>query len=154
MLRVLLIAAAVFVIFWFVVVPVFERFAPAHVVRAYQRLTMPFFRVTAGYAPGFGVVETIGRRTGKPRRVPVGGRLSDDTFWFVAGIGRRAHYMKNIEANPRVRVKVNGRWRSGTAYFCPEDDARKRMFRVSPINGLFLWVAGGEGLSVRIELDG
>jgi deazaflavin-dependent oxidoreductase (nitroreductase family) len=81
--------------------------------------------------PGFGVVETVGRRTGLPRQVPVGGRLSGDTFWLVAGIGRRANYVRNIEANPRVRVKVHGRWRSGTAHLCPDDDPRKRMLRMS-----------------------
>ena len=139
--------------FWFIAVPVFERFAPPRVVQSYQRLTLPFFRLLAGVAPGFGVVETIGRRTGRLHRVPVGGRLSGDSFWLVAGVGRRANYVRNIEANPRVRVKLYGRWRPGTAYLCQDDDARKRMLRISPINGLFLWVAGGERLTVRIALD-
>ncbi|MEX2540011.1 MAG: nitroreductase/quinone reductase family protein [Actinomycetota bacterium] len=139
--------------FWIIVIPVFERFASPEVVRAYQRLTMPFFRLSCGFTPGFGVVETIGRRTGVVRRVPVGGRLSGDTFWLVAGLGRRANYVRNIEANPRVRVKVYGRWRSGTAHLCPDDDPRKRMIRISPINGFFLWVAGGDHLTVRIDLD-
>ena len=153
MLKLLLFVLAVLAVFWFIVVPVFERFAPPRVVQSYQRLTMPFFRLFAGFAPGFGVVETIGRRTDRRHRVPVGGRLSGNTFWLVAGIGRRANYVKNIEADPRVRVKVYGRLRPGTAYLCPDDDARKRMLRISPINGMFLWVAGGDQLTIRIELD-
>jgi deazaflavin-dependent oxidoreductase (nitroreductase family) len=139
--------------FWLVAVPVFERFAPPHVVRAYQRLAMPLFRSSAGFVPGFGVIETTGRRTGLPRRTPVGGRLYGDTFWFVAGIGRGTYYMRNIEADSRVRVKALGRWRTGTAHLCPDDDARKRMLRVSPVNGLFLLIAGGDHLSVRVDLD-
>jgi deazaflavin-dependent oxidoreductase (nitroreductase family) len=153
MLEIVLIGLAGVAIFWLLLVPIFERLAPIEVVRSYQRLTMPFFRLLNGVAPGFGVVETTGRKTGRRHQVPVGGRLVDDTFWFVAGIGRRANYVRNIEANPRVRVKIYGRWRSGTAYLCPDDDARKRMLRVSPINGAFLWVAGGDQLTIRIDLD-
>lgn len=153
MLSILLIVLAGVAAFWFVIVPVFERVAPPHVVQAYQRLTMPFFRLFAGFTPGFGVVETVGRRTGRRHRVPVGGRLQGRTFWLVAGIGRRANYVQNIEANPRVRVKVHGRWRPGTALLCPDDDARRQMLRISPINGLFLWVAGADQLTVRIDLD-
>jgi len=150
--KVVLIVAAALVGFWFVVIPLFERIAPRSVVRRYQRLAMPLFRGSAGFVPGFGIVETIGRRTGERRRVPVGGRMRRDTFWFVAGIGRKTSYVRNIESNPRVRVKVRGRWREGTAYLCPEDNARKRRFTVSPANGFFLWVAGGEPLTIRVEL--
>jgi deazaflavin-dependent oxidoreductase (nitroreductase family) len=152
-LDLVVIVVASFAALWFVVVPVFERFAPPRTVQAYQRLTMPLFRVLAGYSPGFGIVETIGRRTGRRHRVPVGGRVSGDSFWLVAGVGRRANYVRNIEADPRVRVKVYGRWRPGTAHLCPDDDARKRMLRISPLNGLFLWVAGGDQLTIRIELS-
>ncbi|MGH7859775.1 MAG: nitroreductase/quinone reductase family protein [Candidatus Binatia bacterium] len=140
--------------FWWVLVPLFERFAPPAAVRAYQRLTNTFLRPMAGWVPGFALVETTGRRTGLRRRTPVGGRRQNDTFWFVAGIGRRTRYVRNIEANPRVRVKRLGRWHAGTARLCPEDDWRRRMFRVNPTNGLFLWIAGGEGMTVRVDLDG
>jgi deazaflavin-dependent oxidoreductase (nitroreductase family) len=152
-LKVVLIVLGCLAFFWLIVTPVFERIAPPRVVRAYQRLTMPFFLPMAAFSPGWGVVETIGRRSGLPRRVPVGGRLKGNSFWFVAGIGRGANHVRNIKADPRVRVKVFGRWRSGTACLCPEDDARRRMFWVSPINGFFLWIAGGDHLTVRIDLD-
>jgi deazaflavin-dependent oxidoreductase (nitroreductase family) len=141
------------VAFWFVLVPLFERFAPARTVRAYQRRTAPLFRGGAGYVPGFGLVETIGRRSGLPRQTPVGGRIVDGSFWFVAGIGRRTFYVRNIEANPRVRVKTVGCWRSGTAHLCADDDARRRRFTASPVNGFFLWIAGGDPLTVRVDLD-
>lgn len=153
MLVLALIVAGVMVVLWFVVVPIFERLAPIEVVRAYQRLTMPLFRGLYGFAPGFGVVETIGRRSGRPYRVPVGGRISEGAFWFVAGAGRRTHYVRNIEANPRVRVKTLGRWHAGTAYLCPADDARRRAIKVSPLNGIFLLLANKAPLALRIELD-
>jgi deazaflavin-dependent oxidoreductase (nitroreductase family) len=140
-------------VFWFVGVPLFERFAPRDVVRAYQRLTMPFFRAGIGIVPGFGLVETIGRRTGLRRVTPVGGRIDGDTFWFVAGAGRDAFYLRNIEAEPRVRVQTLGRWYTGTATILETDDAAKRMFWVNPFNGLFLLLAGGDRLTVRVDLD-
>ena len=122
-------------------------------VIAYQRIAMPLFRGGSGWVPGFGVVETIGRRTGRPRRTPVGGRVSRGAFWFVSGIGLRTNYIRNIQANPRVRVRTLGRWRSGTAHLLPDDDAKRRRFWVNPLNGVFLWIAGGEHLTVRVDLD-
>ncbi len=53
--------------------------------------------------PGYALLETIGRKTGKPRRTPVGdGRVSSQ-FWIVAEHGRKAGYIRNIEANSRSR---------------------------------------------------
>ena len=71
---------------------------------------------------GWAILETTGRRSGKRRRNPVGNGLEVHTFWIVAERGRRAGYVRNIEANPRVRVKVGGRWRAGVAYPMPDDD--------------------------------
>jgi deazaflavin-dependent oxidoreductase (nitroreductase family) len=140
-------------LFWLVVVPVFERIAPTRAVRAYQRLSRPMFLWSSGVMPGFGLIETIGRRSGLPRLTPVGGRKKGDAFWFVAGVGRNAFYVRNIEATPRVRVRVLGRWRTGTAHLLEDDDAYRRMLLVNPINGLFLLLAGGDHLTLRVDLD-
>jgi hypothetical protein len=42
----------------------------------------------------------------------------------------RAGWAHNITANPKVRVRVNNEWRSGTAAFVADDDvvARARSF--------------------------
>jgi len=140
------------VIFWGVVIPVFERFAPRSVVRTYQRITMPVFMLLYGLLPRTAIIETIGRRTGLPRRVCVAARRRGNEVWLVAGIGRATNYVRNIEQNPNVRIRISAKWRTGTATICPDDDARKRMFDVSLLNGMFLWIAGGKGLSVRIDL--
>jgi hypothetical protein len=55
--------------------------------------------------------------------------LEGETFWLVAQRGRDADWVRNIEANPRVRVKVSeahARWRSGAAHFVDDDDPRER----------------------------
>jgi deazaflavin-dependent oxidoreductase (nitroreductase family) len=56
--------------------------------------------------PGDALLETTGRRTGVRRRAPVCDGLDGETFWPVAQRGRRAGWVRNIQANPRVRVKV------------------------------------------------
>src|SRR5438105_11784015 len=103
----------------------FERFAPPGWVRRYRLLANPVLAPLAGVSLGFAVIETTGRTSGEPRRSPVGGRLRGNTFWFVAADGPRSQYIKNIEANAGVRVKVHGRWRNGTAHLLPEDNPRR-----------------------------
>ena len=80
--------------------------------------------------PGDALLETMGRRTGRRRVTPVCDCLEGDTFWIVAQRGRNADYVRNIEADPRVRVKGSlsrGGWRSGTAHILEEDDAEERL---------------------------
>ena len=79
--------------------------------------------------PGDALLETTGRRTGLPRRTPVCDGLDGETFWLVAQRGRSADWVRNIEANPRVRVRVSGLragWRAGTAHILDGDDPRRR----------------------------
>lgn len=113
----------------------------------------PFTKLVAGYVPWWSLLETIGRRSHRPRRVPVGNGLKDDTFWVVAEHGRRAGYVRNIDANPRVRVRVQGRWRTGTARLLPEDDARARQRELRRGNAAFVRLMGTDLLTVRIDLD-
>jgi deazaflavin-dependent oxidoreductase (nitroreductase family) len=86
--------------------------------------------VHAGVASrGWAILERTGRRSGKRRRNPVGNGLDGHTFWIVAE-HRRAGHVRNIEANPRVRVKLGGRWRSGVAHLMPDDDPLERQRRL------------------------
>lgn len=136
---------------WFLVIPIFERVASPKVMRAYWHLTMPLFRLMAGRVPGFALLETTGRKTGRRHQVPVGGRKSGGAIWIVAG--RRVDYVRNIEANPTVRVRVGRRWYDGAAHLCPDDDARRRAIKVSFVNGAFLVLANKQPLSIRIDLE-
>ena len=51
--------------------------------------------------PGYALLETKGRKTGKPRRTPVGDGRIENQFWLVAEHGMNAGYVRNIE---RIRV--------------------------------------------------
>jgi deazaflavin-dependent oxidoreductase (nitroreductase family) len=103
--------------------------------------------------PSVVILETTGRRSGQPRRVPVGRALEGDTLWIVAEHGRRAGYVRNIEANPRVRVRVGRRWRTGTASVLPDDDWRERQRRMPKLNAAVVRAAGTEPVTVRVDLD-
>jgi deazaflavin-dependent oxidoreductase (nitroreductase family) len=109
----------------------------------------------ADVAPrGWALLETTGRTSGRPRRVPVGNGLRGEHFWIVAEHGRHAHYVRNIERDPRVRVKVGRRWHTGTAHVLDDDDPRARLrWLKRPLNDAGLVLMASEMLVVRIDLD-
>jgi deazaflavin-dependent oxidoreductase (nitroreductase family) len=75
-------------------------------------------------------LETVGRKSGEPRRVPLNGRPDSDGLWVISQHGRRAGWAYNVTANPRVRVRVKDQWRSGTATFEPNDDVVARARKI------------------------
>jgi len=113
--------------------------------------------------PGDALLETTGRRTGQPRRTPMCDGLDGDTFWLVAQRGHGADWVRNIQANPRVRVKVRSgsgvSWRAGTAHILDEDDPGERQRLISQGNLARRWCVRASGamgtspLTVRIDLD-
>lgn len=116
------------------------------IVRAAARAGIPLPLVV--------ILETRGRKSGQPRRIPVGKAVVGDTLWVVAEHGRKAAYVKNIEADPHVRVRVGRRWRSGTAHVLYDDDWRERQ-RVLPnkLNSATVRLVGTEHLTIRIDLE-
>jgi deazaflavin-dependent oxidoreductase (nitroreductase family) len=100
------------------------------------------------------LLETTGRRSGLARRVPIGNGLRGDTFWIVTEHGSASDYVKNIRADPRVRVKVGRRWLTGTAHVMPEADPRERLRELDrPVNDALVRLVGTEMLVVRIDLE-
>lgn len=124
-------------------------------VRFVQRyLANPPFKVLVrlGMVPTHALLETRGRKSSRPRVVPVGNRLQGDTFWVVAEHGKRAGWVRNVDTNPRVRVKMRGRWRTGTAHLMPDDDPIERL-RSTGRRGTTVRLMGTDLLTVRIDLD-
>jgi deazaflavin-dependent oxidoreductase (nitroreductase family) len=121
------------------------------------RLFNPLVKAAANAGlppPGVVILETTGRKSGQPRRNPVGKALVGDTLWIVAEHGRRAGYVRNISANPRVRVKLGRRWRTGTAHPMPDDDPRERQRRIpNKLNSASVRLMGTDLLTVRVDLD-
>ena len=120
-------------------------------VRALFRLGVP--------APGTAILETVGRRSGEPRKTPVTDGLDGEVFWIVAEHGHRAAYVRNIEAHPRVRIKTGRRWRTGTARPVENDDPLARLREIartrrrSTLNAWVVRAMGTDLLTLRIDLD-
>jgi len=104
--------------------------------------------------PGYALLETTGRKTGKPRRTPVGNGLVG---------GQKAGYVRNIVVRPRVRLKLRdglrARWYAGTAHVLSEDDPRERQSWLanqlpsSAGNAAAVRFFGTQLVTVRIDLD-
>jgi len=113
--------------------------------------------------PGYALLETIGRKTGKPRRTPVGNGRVGRQFWLVAEHGMKSGYVRNIVNNPRVRVKIREgfrlRWHTGTASLLPVDDPPERqrwLSRQQPgsaSNAAAVRLFGTQLLTVCIDLE-
>src|SRR5689334_6971299 len=134
-----------------------DRTRKYHIVTRLERLNNRVTRwlLRRDRAPkAYALLETVGRRSGRPRHTPVGNGLDGDTFWLVAAHGWRADYVRNIKADPRVRVKVRGRWRRGVAVPLPSDDVDARSRRLP-----YRWDAtvgrlmASAPLTVRIDLE-
>ena len=135
------------------------------VVRLIQRFVVnPPVRLVwwMGFAPpGDAELETTGRRTGRPRRTRICDGLVGTTFWLIAQHGRRTDYVRNIEANPRVRVRTrpDDSWLTGVAHVLDDDDPRGRRHLLGAGDS---WrrlclsashVMSTDPLTIRIDLD-
>jgi deazaflavin-dependent oxidoreductase (nitroreductase family) len=113
--------------------------------------------------PGYALLETTGRKSGKARCTPVGDARIGNRFWIVAEHGMKAGYVRNIAQNPRVRLKLRqgfrARWYTGTAHVLSDDDPRERQRWLagqlpgSRGNAAAVRLFGTDLLTVRIDLD-
>jgi deazaflavin-dependent oxidoreductase (nitroreductase family) len=140
---------------------------PARAVHPLQsRVVDPLVRLAFRLGlpdPGDALLETTGRDTGQPRRTPVCDGLEGETFWLLSQRGRDADWVRNIEADPRVRVRPRSRrptgWRSGTAHVLADDDPRERQRLLGegkPWRRLCLDASAAmatDPVTVRIDLD-
>ncbi|MBF6215920.1 nitroreductase family deazaflavin-dependent oxidoreductase [Nocardia puris] len=84
----------------------------------------------ARFNPVWVVLETTGRRSGLPRQVPLalGPMSGPDEMTFISVHGTSADWVKNLLANPQVRLRIWWRWRSGHATVTPYDPESMRQF--------------------------
>ena len=144
-----------------------SRRAKVLLVRTVQRYTInPLMRLllAIGVNPlGVAILETRGRVSGKIRRVPVGNGRQGSSFWIIAEHGSRAGYVRNIQHDPRVRVRLRVglryRWVPGIATVRPDDDPLARQRRIiawhplRALNAINVRVLGADLLTVHVQLD-
>lgn len=106
-----------------------------------------------GVLPFQTLLETTGRKSGQPRRTPLGGRRVGNEFWFVSEFGENSQYVKNIQANPAVRVRLNGKWHKGVAHLVPDDDPHERLRSLPQFNSFGVRTFGTNLLTIRVDLE-
>jgi deazaflavin-dependent oxidoreductase (nitroreductase family) len=125
---------------------------PRKAANRFWKVVNPLALPLAGYAPWWILVETTGRKTGKPRRVPLArGPIDGDAYLIDAVHGRQAAWVRNLEANPKVRIRHKGRWHAGTAALEPLDDAT--LARFNRYGRLGARIAGIDPLLVKITVE-
>jgi deazaflavin-dependent oxidoreductase (nitroreductase family) len=77
-----------------------------HGGRILSALELPWFRLMP--PRGFGVLSTIGRRTGKTRRKCVRAIRRGEHVYIVSIGGPDMAWLKNIQANPNVSLRITG----------------------------------------------
>lgn len=101
--------------------------------RFYARLgnvfTRPLWSVLKA-PPGFGILTTIGRRTGKPRRQSVRAIRDRDQVVVVCMMGERAAWLQNIRAHPQVTIRLGNQTLRGSAYEVVDPAQKQRAAEV------------------------
>lgn len=121
-----------------------------------RRIVMQFQRHVANpltaRLSGQTLLETTGRVSGQPRVTPIGGRKTGTEFWLVSEFGEKSNYIRNIRANNAIRLRLHGRWHTGTATLLPDDDTRARLSQLPRMNSTAVRAVGTDLLTVRIDL--
>ncbi|KNX39608.1 hypothetical protein VV01_19345 [Luteipulveratus halotolerans] len=106
----------------------------------------------APWVPMMVTLETTGRRSGLPRRVPLAkGPIDGDVAWLICVHGERADYARNIAADPHVRLQIGRTWRTGAATLRPMDPDIRARFSVLARMGKS--VSEYDPRLLRIDLD-
>ena len=144
-----------------------SRRAKVLLTRTFQRYTLnPLMRLLLmiGINPlGVAILETRGRLSGKTRRVPVTSGRKGEEFWIIAEHGTRAGWVRNIQHDPRVRVRLRiglrYRWVNGIATVCPHEDPLARQRKIiawhplRALNAVNVRVLGADLLAVHVQLQ-
>jgi deazaflavin-dependent oxidoreductase (nitroreductase family) len=60
-------------------------------------------------------LETIGRRSGRPRTIEIWFATDGERIYLLSGGRDRAHWVRNLVAQPRVRLRIGDELVSGRA---------------------------------------
>jgi deazaflavin-dependent oxidoreductase (nitroreductase family) len=105
-------------------------------------------------------LETIGRRTGQPRPIEIwfAADPARDRIYLLSGGRYRALWVRNIRADPRVRIRLGERWFDGAAVEIeggPADGLARRLLAAKYqgwIDGTSLSSWARDSLPVAIDL--
>ncbi len=101
--------------------------APVLVYRIGLGGLMPGRPMLGGLMPGHLMLTTVGRRSGRPRRVVVDMWQDTDTYYVTSGFGEHADWYRNLQANPEVGVQVGWRKLRARATTLPQEEAEEQV---------------------------
>jgi deazaflavin-dependent oxidoreductase (nitroreductase family) len=105
-------------------------------------------------------LQTTGRSSGRPRTIEIWFATDGERIYLLAGDRDRAHWVRNLRADPRVRTRIGGRTLEGRARVIDDEDRATPARRLlaakyqgwSEGQPLSRWAAGS--LPVEIVPDG
>lgn len=125
-------------------------------VRLLQRYVLnPPMKVLswAGLARGTVLLETRGHRTGRIRRHVVLLHGDGATRWIIAEHGTHASYVRNLQADSHVRIRIHRRWYDAHAQAVLDDDAEARLDSFGePRHAAAIRRFGTDLTTIRIDL--
>jgi deazaflavin-dependent oxidoreductase (nitroreductase family) len=96
-------------------------------------------------------LETVGRKTGQVRRVPVSAQFDNQGAWVISQHGTRSGWGKNLVENPNIRVRRGNKWHAGVATFRPDDDVVARGRKFGRLGAKVVKALETTPVSVRID---
>ena len=82
---------------------------PQWLARFNRHVTNPIQRMWAGWAPSFGILEHVGRKSGKSYRTPLTVFSTDTGFAILLTYGPDRDWLKNLRAAGEARLERHGR---------------------------------------------
>jgi deazaflavin-dependent oxidoreductase (nitroreductase family) len=104
-------------------------------------------------------LQTTGRTTGRPRTIEIWFATDGERIYLLAGGRDRAHWVRNLRAEPRVRVRIGGRTLDGVARVIEGEDREPvaRSLLAAKYQGwsegrpLSRWAAGSLPVAISLE---
>ena len=96
-------------------------------------------------------LETVGRKTGQVRRVPVSAQFDNNGAWVISQHGTRSGWGRNIADNPNILIRQGNQWRAGVATFRPDDDVVARGRKFGRLGAKMVKALETTPVSVRID---
>ena len=107
-------------------------------------------------------LQTTGRTSGRPRTIEIWFATDGERVYMLAGGRHRAHWVRNLAADPHVRVRIGGQSLTGLARVIESEereDLARRLLAAkyqgwSEGRPLSSWAAGSLPVEVAFDASG
>jgi len=100
---------------------------PKALARFNKRVTNRITPRVAGWAPGFAIIEHVGRKSGRTYRTPVNAFREGDTLTFALTYGPESEWVRNVLAASGCRARMRRATLTLTEPRLVHDEERRRV---------------------------